>query len=171
MGDTAAVIPTEPSGRRRLGSNLALTGLTAVMTGVVLAVLMSASRQSVSPSRPQAQPREDVPAFQAVPAEQPAGDVKPVLYAVTYELSGGAGALNITYVGQGAVLEQERASSTPWRKSVARQGTEDEVGYLTVSAQNSGAGRLTCRILLDGEVVSERTAGPNGVVMCAKSIM
>jgi hypothetical protein len=151
------------------GTRLLSAGIGALLLAGVGTVVLVQHRGGEMPGHGAA-PGGSV--AQALPAKPEASAPQPVYRAVTYELTGGMGALNVTYVVQGSAIEQLRSVGTPWSKSFVRRGTGQGADYLTVSAQNAGAGRLGCRIIVDGAVVSERSVtGLNGVVMCAKSIM
>jgi hypothetical protein len=94
----------------------------------------------------------------------------PVVHEVTYELTGGGRALNITYVGQGADIEQVPEAGTPWSTTVDHTSTTGSSEYFSLTARNAGPGGLGCRISVDGTTVSESTTGPQGVVRCSKSL-
>jgi hypothetical protein len=92
-----------------------------------------------------------------------------VTHAVSYELLGEGGVRNVTYVAQGAAIAQERDAATPWSKSFQRTGVEGGTEFYSVSAQNAGSGTLRCRIVVDGNVVSENSAsGARATVTCAR---
>jgi hypothetical protein len=85
---------------------------------------------------------------------------------VSYEVSssGSGTANNVTYeVDNG--MQQETQVALPWSKEFTISG-----GFkpLVVTAQNSGAGFINCRILVNGNVVSENSSrGQYAVVMCS----
>jgi hypothetical protein len=92
-----------------------------------------------------------------------------VTHSVSYELLGDHGVRNVTYVAQGAAIAQERDAATPWSKSFQRSGVEGGTEFYSVAAQNTGSGTLRCRIILDGQVVSENTvSGDRAIVTCAR---
>jgi len=105
------------------------------------------------------------------PIAAPVAPAPQVSYAVTYELTGGDGAVNVTYVARGADIAQVRETGTPWAVSVERTGAQGAEQYFSLTAQNAGAGTLTCRITVDGVVVSERSVTmPQGAVRCSKTL-
>jgi hypothetical protein len=168
------VPPAVDSGRglrsASFGTWLISAGIAVLLLAGVGAVLLTQHGGGDLPGQGAAS-GGSVPQVQAMPAAPAAAAPQPVYRAVTYELTGGMGALNVTYVVQGSAIEQVRSVGTPWSKSFVRLSAGQGADYLTVSAQNAGAGRLGCRIIVDGAVVSERSAtGLNGVVMCAKSV-
>jgi hypothetical protein len=83
---------------------------------------------------------------------------------IRYEVTGASGAaLNVTYmINEGE--QQETKVKLPWSKEfTADQGFQTFV----VNAQNAGPGSITCKILVDGKVMSEHTSnGQASVVMC-----
>ena len=91
--------------------------------------------------------------------------------AVVYELTGGAGALNITYAGPNADIAQVEQADTPWSVTLDREAAEGSTQFYSLSASNAGGGKLNCRIFVDGTVVSEASvAAPQDVVRCSKSM-
>jgi hypothetical protein len=85
---------------------------------------------------------------------------------IRYEVDGAAAAMNVTYMvdhGQ----EQDTKVTLPWSKEfTAGQGFQAFV----VNAQNAGTGSISCRILIDGKVITEKTSnGQYAVVMCSGS--
>ncbi|GAB2959258.1 MmpS family protein [Amycolatopsis acidiphila] len=158
MGVVPAV---RPAGRRlRSGTVVLLAGLGVLLVvGVVSAVV--AGQRSADPS-PATLNEINVP---AAPVPVPV-----VVHLVTYELTGGGSALNITYVGQGADIEQVSQAATPWSATVDHTSTTGGSEYFSLTARNAGPGSLGCRISVDGTTVSESTTGPQGVVRCSKSL-
>lgn len=142
------------------GTAVLLAGLGVVLAiGVISAVI--AGQRTAEPT-PATLNGVNVPAAPPVPVV--------VVHVVTYELTGGGSALNITYVGQGADIEQVSEAATPWSATVNHTGTAGGSEYFSLTARNAGAGSLGCRISVDGSTVSESSAGPQGVVRCAKSL-
>jgi hypothetical protein len=165
MGVPAAAPPVkvlEPagSGKLRLFSTAAVA-VAVVALAVALAV--------------QVIPKEGQPATQgngqaASPMDEPAAAaVRAVTHSVVYQLLGDAGVRDITFVADGAVLSQESSAATPWVKTLRRTGVEGGTEFYSVTAQNAGQGTLRCRIVVDGQVVSEETAtGDRAMVSCAR---
>lgn len=86
---------------------------------------------------------------------------------VLYEVTGPTKAGNITYVGAGQSMNiaQEQGAALPWSKTVEMSGS---MNVATLSAQNAGSGDITCRITVDGEVVSEITSsGEYAIASCS----
>lgn len=75
---------------------------------------------------------------------------------ITYQVEGPAQALNVTYSADGSgSIAQENAVALPWSKTVAvKRGFSIPV----LSAQNAGTGDITCRVLVDGQIVKEITS-------------
>ncbi|HVW39813.1 MAG TPA: MmpS family transport accessory protein [Amycolatopsis sp.] len=159
------VVPTvDPAPRERRGSgSIVLVAALAVMLVMGLATWLVAAPRANAPE-PASLNGTGAPA--AVPAP-----VQRVSHAVTYELSGATGALNITYVAQGSEIAQVADAATPWSISIDHVSTAGSAQYFLLSAQNAGGGTLRCRIVVDGKVVSEASAAaPQGVVRCSKSM-
>ncbi|MFE0023120.1 MmpS family transport accessory protein [Amycolatopsis sp. NPDC059021] len=140
----AARVPGGAGRDRSLGNVVVVLGVAAVAIALAWYVMPKTA------SRPSAPPPEQARAAPAVAA-------KPVSHAVVYELTGGHGARNLTYVGAGTDLVQSAEVSTPWSMSFTRTGPADQTEFYSVSAQNAGTGTLRCRILVDGVVVAEKT--------------
>lgn len=84
---------------------------------------------------------------------------------VTYEVTGDAKNVDVTY---GEVLDpkDETVATLPWTKQVENKGVI-KGGTLTVTTGEDG-GSVTCKITVDGQVVSTKTAnGAFAVVMCS----
>lgn len=165
MGVPAAAPPAkspEPGG----SGKLRLLSTTAVAVGVVaLAVALAV----------QVMPREGRPVTngngQAASSmvEPVAAAMRAVTHSVIYQLLGDEGVRNITFVADGAVLAQESSAATPWAKTLQRSGLEGRTEFYSVTAQNAGQGTLRCRIIVDGQVVSDEiVAGDHATVSCAK---
>lgn len=105
-----------------------------------------------------------------VPAAPPVPVPVPVQHVVLYQLTGDGSALNITYVGQGADIEQVSEAATPWSATVDHTGAAGGRAYFSLTARNGGARPLGCRISVDGATVSESAAAPQAVVRCSKSL-
>jgi hypothetical protein len=92
---------------------------------------------------------------------------------VTYEVSGDADrAGNITYsADENLNLSQREGVTLPWTTDIALPGTFPAATLaLTAQSGGEGPGEITCRILRDGEVLSESTSrGPYAVVTCSGS--
>lgn len=85
---------------------------------------------------------------------------------VLYEVTGPESTNNITYSAGGtAQIAQENGAAAPWTKTV--EFAEGSFRVASLTAQNAGSGDITCRITVDGEVVSETTSsGEYAVVTC-----
>ncbi len=103
-------------------------------------------------------------------APAPAGDD---MMTVTYEVSGDADrAGNVTYsADENLNLSQRNGVALPWTTDIAFPGTFPAATLaLTAQSGAEGPGEITCRILRDGEVLSESTSrGPYAVVTCSGS--
>jgi len=84
---------------------------------------------------------------------------------VVYEVTGSGRASSVTYNSDGGgSIAQEASVKLPWRKEIS---VDRGFSITTVSAQNAGSGSITCRIIVDGEVVKENTSsGQYSIVTC-----
>ncbi|GLZ29138.1 hypothetical protein Lesp02_13280 [Lentzea sp. NBRC 105346] len=83
---------------------------------------------------------------------------------VTYDVTGDAKNVDVTY---GEVLNpvDEKVTTLPWTKQVQNKGVY-KGGMLTVTADENG-GTVSCKITVDGKVVSEKTdSGPFASAVC-----
>jgi hypothetical protein len=86
---------------------------------------------------------------------------------IRYEVTGGSGtAQNVTYMLNDGE-EQDAQAALPWSKDfTAKEGFEAFV----VTAQNGGSGSISCKIIADGKVLTEKTSnGQYAVVTCSTS--
>ncbi|MFI7123682.1 MmpS family transport accessory protein [Amycolatopsis sp. NPDC049868] len=159
MGVPTATPPASAPGQgapgrlKPLGTVVVVLGVVAVAVTLTGYMLPKASRPVQSPPAPR--------------VEQAAAAVRTVIHSVVYELSGAKGAQNVTYVAQGSELLQKTDVAAPWSTTFERESQEGRDEFYSLSAQGSGSGALRCRILVDGEVVSDRTApAPGAPVTC-----
>jgi hypothetical protein len=93
--------------------------------------------------------------------QSPAGD-----RMIRYEVSGAPGTAEYLAYELDYNQAHEANVSLPWSKQFSASPGHT---YL-LSAQGHGAGSLTCRILMDGKVISQATAsGQPARTMCAPS--
>lgn len=157
MGVPTATPPASAPGQgapgrlKPLGTVVVVLGVMAVAVTLTSYVLPKASR-----------PVQNPPAPQIEQVEQAAAAVRAVIHSVVYELSGAEGAQNVTYVAQGSELMQKTEVTAPWSTTFERRSHEGHDEFYSLSAQGAGSGALRCRILVDGVVVSERTAPAAG---------
>lgn len=85
--------------------------------------------------------------------------------AVMYEVVDAKNAGNITYsAGSGMDIAQENGVKLPWKKEVS---LNRGFSIATLTAQNSGSGKITCRITIDGKLAKEVSSqGAYAVVTC-----
>ncbi len=138
-----------------LGTVVVVLGVMAVAVTLTSYVLPKASQPVQNPPAPQ--------------VEQAAAAVRTVTHSVVYELSGAKSAQNVTYVAQGSELMQKTEVTLPWSTAFDRASQEGRDEFYSVSAQGVGSGALRCRILVDGEVVSDRTAPAAGAPVTCTS--
>lgn len=105
---------------------------------------------------------KDAPAPQAAPPV--AGDRDQVTYAITASESGSA---LITYAEDSNFnLAQENGADLPWTKDLTIP--EGSFRILSLSAQNSGGGDISCSITVGGQVVDTATSsGDYAIVTCS----
>jgi hypothetical protein len=106
------------------------------------------------------------PAYTPVPAPAAPATVASSGTHVKYEVTATKKSSGvITYTsGQNMSIGQQSTARLPWRKEL------DVTGFFvpTLSAQNSGGGSITCRITVDGAVVSEVTSeGAYSIASCS----
>lgn len=155
VASTPAKAPEPRASVKPLGSS--------VVVLAVIAATVALAAQFMPESRPDA---EATPPASVAPMVAIARNVT---HSVIYELLGGHGARNITYVAQGAAIVQEREAATPWSKSFQRTVIEGGSEFYSVSAQGKKSGKLRCRILVDGMVVSEsESVGDEPAVTCTR---
>jgi hypothetical protein len=84
---------------------------------------------------------------------------------VVYEVDGAQHANNISYAADGGgSIAQDNNVPLPWRKEIT---VERGFAIVNLTAQNAGSGTITCRIVVDGEVVREVSSqGEYAVVSC-----
>jgi hypothetical protein len=165
MGVPAATPPVRLPEPGRFGT-LKLVSVAVVVVGVVVLAVAVSARLIPQNGRGDSSARA---AGQTSGVQPLAAAARTVTHAVVYELVGDHGVRNVTYVGQGAAISQEREAGTPWSKSLQRTGIEGGTEFYSVSAQNLGDGMLRCRILVDGTVVSESSvSGEREMVTCAR---
>ncbi|OXM47852.1 MmpS family transport accessory protein [Amycolatopsis alba] len=162
MGVPTATPPASAPGQgapgrlKPLGTVVVVLGVMAVAVTLTSYVLPKAAKPVQSPPVPQAEQ-----------VEQAAAAVRTVTHLVVYELSGAKGAQNVTYVAQGSELMQKTEVAAPWSTTFERASQEGRDEFYSLSAQGSGSGALRCRILVDGEVVSDHAApAPGAPVTC-----
>ncbi|MFD4405074.1 MmpS family transport accessory protein [Nocardia sp. NPDC058499] len=86
--------------------------------------------------------------------------------SVTYEVRGTGSEAAVTYLGQDQGMAQETGVSLPWSKVVP---VRDWDRIVSMTAANGPAGGdITCRILVDGRVMTEQTSsGPYASASCS----
>lgn len=150
--------PPESTPGRPGPGRLRPTGSVVVVIGVIAVAFAVASYVM-----PKAAPAADEGATPVVGIAKAEPVVQLATHSVVYQLLGPAeGARNLTYVATGADLEQLAAVTAPWSVTVSRTGPADQVQFSSLAAQNAGPGELTCRIVVDGVVVAEKSVSGEG---------
>jgi hypothetical protein len=75
---------------------------------------------------------------------------------VVYEVSGDAARALVSY-GRNGAASRDNGVGLPW-SSEAPAGEDGDRYSLTVQSSAAVAGLITCRILVDGEVIAEETS-------------
>lgn len=162
MGAGPAVGPARKVRRPRSGPVVIVAGLAVIVAVGLVSALANPG--------PAARSRGTLASGPTTPAVVSPVPETLVTHAVRYELSGGT-ALNITYVTDGAAITQVPQTAPPWSATLERKAPADSAQYYSISAQDTGAGTLKCRVLVDDVVQSERTVtAPHGVVRCSKTL-
>lgn len=102
--------------------------------------------------------------------ESPTAKAKPKsnLRTITYRISGTATKALITYSTPSG-QEQQNGARVPWKRSFKVK--KDTFDVLTVSAQNSGGGTITCEIDVDGvKVKAAKSSGAYAIASCDHSL-
>jgi hypothetical protein len=87
---------------------------------------------------------------------------------VTYRIGGTASKAMITYSTPSG-QEQQNGARVPWHKTFKVKKNAFDV--LTVSAQNSGGGTITCEIDIDGKKVkAAKSSGAYAIASCDHSL-
>ncbi|MET3959818.1 hypothetical protein ABIE52_006753 [Rhodococcus sp. OAS809] len=88
---------------------------------------------------------------------------------VTYEVTGESDGAIVTYTGNDSNISQDTAATLPWTKDVTVTGLI-KVATLTASNGFDGTGSITCKIIVDGQVLTENTAnGAGASASCTES--
>jgi hypothetical protein len=149
---------------RRLG-----TGWTTLIAGIGVVLAVGLVSTLVAAHR-SAETRPATLGGRSAPVPVAPAPMPTVTHLVIYQLVGGQAALDITYVTAGADITQVAESPTPWSVAIERHDPVTSSPHLSVSARNGGAGVLSCRIVVDGTTVAERSiADPSGTLHCSKS--
>ena len=83
---------------------------------------------------------------------------------ITYRIGGSATKALITYTTPSG-QEQQNGASVPWKRSFKVK--KDAFNMLTVTAQNSGGGTITCEIDVDGvKVKAAKSSGAYAIASC-----
>jgi hypothetical protein len=147
--------PGPPPRRKKSRKGLAFLGCGGLAAVVILvAVIAGASSSSSSPGSSSTQTQAAAP-----PAQSAAAAAAPAKQTVTYEVSGSDA--DVTYGPTGSDL----SGSVPMNK------TQDIPSkpplYYSVQAQLQGGGTVTCKIKVDGKVISQSTAsGGYNIAQC-----
>ena len=138
---TSSALPEPPHKSRRTAPSI----LFAVVVGFAATVGSTATANAVD--RPQTPPKYDK--------------------TILYEVSGAPGTAEYLTYEVDYAQAHETNVQLPWSK----QFPEDPAGHtLLLSAQGTGSGTLTCRILVDGNLVSQATAsGQPARTVCSPS--
>jgi hypothetical protein len=88
---------------------------------------------------------------------------------ITYSVTGDSGAASITYSADNNFsIAQESDAALPWSKDLTIP--KGDYRFLSISAQNSGDGDITCSIAVGGKVVNTITSsGAYAIATCNSS--
>ncbi len=147
--------------QRRGGKWLSSEVVRSVVLGVVIVVVLAVGwRLLVAHHSGSANPSPTfapVPTFATEPP-QATEPPPPVVYSVSYRVSGTATSADITYQARNGDTAQASGVHLPWTYGKFNGSTGD---FLYVSAQNtSNGGLIVCQIFLNGQVVkTSRSSG------------
>ncbi|MBN9797754.1 MmpS family transport accessory protein [Pseudonocardia alni] len=92
----------------------------------------------------------------------PTAPTAPAAAQITYEVTGSGSGVTITF-GRGTSVAQVSGTDLPWERTAPAAG--EPTDYSVTAA--GGSGELSCRILVDGAVISEESAdGDYSAVSC-----
>lgn len=75
---------------------------------------------------------------------------------------------SVTYIAENFDIIQHQDEPMPWSVDVEGIGDSWDVLGANISVQQNGSGEVTCRVLWNGEVVSENTStGEFAIAMCS----
>jgi hypothetical protein len=106
---------------------------------------------------------------QPVQPTQPAAPTAPAMHTVTYQIGGtGRNRVDLTYENASGNSQQETIN-VPW--SIEFQAPAGQFVYLSGQLAVRGASTVTCKILVDGEVLEEATSqGEYVIASCSGSV-
>jgi len=145
-------LKTKPEAKKG-GSNKAI--IIFALIAIVLCILINTiSSGGGGGPRPTSRPRA---------TSQPAT----TSFSVTYEVSGSASKVDLTYNNAQNGTEQLGDKSIPWSKKYTMEFGD----FMYISAQNQGeTGSVTCKIKVDGVVVKQSTSsGAYVIATCSGS--
>lgn len=107
------------------------------------------------------------PQFTVRPLGDPVADGDTSVHTVVYAVGGSARHADLTYTTDGAMtIEQAEGARVPWTKTLVIN--DNQLDVYQVMAQNTGSGRVTCSIKVDGHVVKTVTAtGAYAIASCS----
>lgn len=90
-------------------------------------------------------------------------------HSLTFEASTSDGSTGmVTYVGEDMNIIQHTDMAMPWSETIDGIDSDWDVIGANMSVQQNGSGEVTCRVLWDGEVVSENTStGAYSIASCS----
>ncbi|MBP3088505.1 hypothetical protein EML15_05015 [Corynebacterium sp. sy017] len=93
-------------------------------------------------------------------------EATPESNTLTYVLESDGAPINANYIVEGANVSQEQGVESGWTKDLEFENKWKAIGT-NVMGQLQGSGSVTCKILWNGEVISENTStGDYAVVTC-----
>lgn len=100
---------------------------------------------------------------------QPAQPTAPIMHTVTYQIGGTArNSVDLTYQNASGNSQQETIN-VPW--SIEFQAPAGQFVYLSGQLAVKGASTITCKILIDGQIVEEATSkGEYVIASCSGSV-
>lgn len=100
---------------------------------------------------------------------QPTAPTTPIMHTVTYEIGGtGRNSVKLTYENASGNSQQETIN-VPW--SIEFQAPAGQFVYLSGQLAVKGKSTVTCKILVDGQVIEEATSeGEYVIASCSGSV-
>jgi hypothetical protein len=147
---------------------------TPWLVALAVAVPLALSACSAGASNDVAPAAASGTSSSAAASQKAAPAAKPASRTVTYTVTGSGKATSISYLtvnGGDTGEEQANGKTLPWKKVVKiKDDGLFETSIFSLTAQNGGTGKITCKIEADGKTISKHSSsGQYAVVSCSGS--
>lgn len=115
------------------------------------------------------EPTTDAPEPTAPAEQETSTDDTATGHTLTFEAHTSDGSTgSVTYVSEDFNIVQHADMPMPWTETIDGIGSKWDALGANMSVQQNGSGEVTCRVLWDGEVVSENTStGAYSIATCS----